>query len=89
MTRHHKILIWSVWPFVLLGVYIAGYVLSTEVFPGRFGSTRYSIRLFRSVSHERLFSPLLIAEQHLRPQDPEFSGQVHSGASLPPHDEER
>lgn len=82
-------MIWIESPFVLLGVYVAAYLLSTEVFSGRLASTRYRIRLFQSALHERLFSPLLTAEQQLRPQDPEFSGQVRSGASLPPPDEQR
>jgi hypothetical protein len=82
-----KTLLWSLAPLVLLGVYVATYFLSTEVFHGAFGSTRYRIRLFQSVWHQRVFSPLLAAEEKLRPANPEFSGQVHNGASLPPPDE--
>ena len=78
---------WSLSPLALLGVYLAAYLLSTEVFPGQLGGTRYRIRLFRSVWHQHIFAPLLAAEQQLRPADPQFSGQVRSGASLPPHDE--
>jgi hypothetical protein len=36
----------------------------------------------------RIFSPLLTVEQWLRPAEPEFSGQVRSGASLPPPDDD-
>src|SRR5947199_6981995 len=36
----------------------------------------------------RIFRPLLMVEQQLRPADPEFSGQVRSGASLPQPDED-
>src|SRR5207249_7348207 len=50
--------------------------------------TRYRIRLFRSEWHQRIFTPLLAVEQQLRPADPEFSGQVRSGASLPQPDED-
>jgi len=89
MTRksRSKILLWSLSPLALLGIYLAAYLLSTEVFPGQFGGTRYRIRLFQCVWHQRVFSPLLAAEQQLRPAEPEFSGQVRSGASLPPLDE--
>jgi len=71
-------------PFVLLSIYVSAYLLSTEVVRGSLGTTRYEIRLFRSVCHYRLFIPLLDLEQRLRPTNPEFSGQVRSGASLPP-----
>jgi hypothetical protein len=80
-------LLWSLSPLALLGVYLAAYLLSTEVFHGRLGGTHYRIRLFRSVWHQRIFIPLLATEQRLRPADPEFYGHVRSGASLPPPDE--
>ena len=68
---------------IMLSVYVGAYLLSTEIFRGQLGGTRYRIRLFQSVWHQRVFSPLLSAEQRLRPVTPEFSGQVRSGASLP------
>jgi hypothetical protein len=86
-TNQPRILLWSLVPLVLLGVYVATYFLSTEVVHGRLGNTRYRIRLFRSVWHQRVFGPLLAVEGKLRPANPEFSGQVHNGASLPPPDE--
>src|SRR2546428_9401313 len=82
------ILLWSLLPLALLTIYLAAYLVSTEVFHGRLGGTRYRIRLFCSESHQRIFRPLLTVEQQLRPADPEFSGQVRSGASLPQPDEE-
>jgi hypothetical protein len=87
LKSRSEILLWSLSPFALLGLYLAAYLLSTEIFPSQLGGTRYRIRLFRSVWHQRIFAPLLATEQRLRPADPEFSGQVRSGASLPPYDE--
>jgi hypothetical protein len=81
------ILIWSLSPLAALGVYIAAYLGSTVVFAGRLGETHYRIRLFRSELHYRAFRPLLAVEARLRPANSEFSGQVHTGASLPPPDE--
>jgi hypothetical protein len=71
----------------LFGVYFGVYLATTEVFHGRLGDTRYRIRLFRSTWHQRIFTPILMTEQSLRPGEPEFSGQVRSGASLPPAEE--
>src|SRR5436309_484399 len=71
--------LWSLAPLALLGVYFAAYLLSSEVFHGRLGSTPYRIRLFHSVWHQRLFGLLLRGEQQLRPAEPEFSGQVRGG----------
>jgi hypothetical protein len=71
----------------IFGVYLAAYLISTEVFHGHLGDTRYRIRLFQSVWHRRIFIPLLTIEQWVRPANPEFYGQVRSGASLPPCDE--
>src|SRR5206468_4332146 len=68
------ILPWSLLPLALLTIYLAAYLVSTEVFHGRLGGTRYRIRLFCSESHQRIFRPLLMVEQQLRPADPEFSG---------------
>jgi hypothetical protein len=68
-------------------MYFTAYAATTEVHHGRVGNTRYRIRLFRCPAHMRLFIPLLAAEQRLRPANPEFSGQVHSGADLPPAEE--
>jgi hypothetical protein len=84
--RRSKILALSL--IVLLSSYVGGYFFTTEVFRGRLGDTHYRIRLFHSVWHKRIFSPLLTVEQQLRPAEPEFSGQVHSGASLPPPDDD-
>ena len=84
--RRSKILVLSL--IVLLGIYVGAYFLTTEVFHGRLGDTHYRIRLFQSAWHKRIFSPLLTVEQRLRPAEPEFSGQVHSGASLPPGDDD-
>src|SRR5262245_31300665 len=86
--RCSEILLWSLSPLGLLGIYLAVYLLSTEVFHGRLGSTRYRLRLFRSEWHQRMFVPLLATERQLRPPDPEFYGHVRNGASLPPHDED-
>jgi hypothetical protein len=80
-------LIWWLSPLAIFGVYLAAYLTSTEVFPGRLGDTRYRIRLFGSVWHYRVFQPLIAVEGRLRPADPQFSGQVRGGASLPPPDE--
>jgi hypothetical protein len=86
--RHSQFFQLSLSLVALLGIYVAAYVFTTEVFHGRLGDTHYRIRLFQSVWHKRIFSPLLIVEQRLRPAEPEFSGQVHSGASLPPPDDD-
>ena len=75
-------------PLALLFVYFAAYFLSTEVFHGRLGSTTYRIRLFRCEWHQRIFAPLLVIEEKVRPAEPQFSGQVHSGVSLPPPEED-
>jgi hypothetical protein len=87
--RFLKFIWWGLLLFGLLCIYVFAYLLTTEVYHGRLGDTRYRIRLFQSVWHERIFSPLLATEQRLRPAMPEFSGQVHSGADLPPADNER
>ena len=87
MKNRIDTLIWWLSPLGIFAVYLAAYLASTEVFPGRLGDTRYRIRLFRSVWHYRVFQPLLAVEGRLRPANPQFSGQVHSGASLPPPDE--
>ena len=79
-----EIWFWWLLPVPLLGLYVAAYLLSTEVFRGQFGGDRLRIRLFQSVWHERIFRPLLIVERRLRPDDPQFHGQVRFGASLPP-----
>ncbi len=86
MSRKSRAEIWFWWlsPVALLGVDVAVYLLSTEVFHGHFAGDRLRIRLFQSVWHARVFRPLLIVEQRLRPSDPGFYGQVRSGASLPP-----
>jgi hypothetical protein len=86
--RHSKLLLLSLSLFVSLNLYIVAYLLTTEVFHGRLGDTHYRIRLFQSVWHKRIFSPLLVVEKLLRPAEPEFSGQVRSGASVPPPDDE-
>jgi hypothetical protein len=86
--RESRFLTWTLTLMTVPAVYVAAYNLSTEVFHGRLGDTRYRIRLFRSVWHQRIFAPLLSNEAALRRTEPEFSGQVHSGASLPPADEE-
>lgn len=83
-----EIWFWWLLPVPLLGLYVAVYLLSTEVFRGHFGGDRRRIRLFQSVWQERVFQPLLLVERRLRPGDPEFHGQVRSGASLPPNAEE-
>jgi hypothetical protein len=80
--------VWSLSPLALLGVYFAAYLLTTDIYRGHLGDMRYRIRLFRSTLHQRIFSPVLLVEQRLRPADPQFSGQVHSGCSLPPAEEE-
>ena len=80
-------LIWGLSPLAAFGMYLAAYLLSTDVFAGRMGDTRYRIRLFGSTAHYRVFKPLLAIEARLRPANPQFSGQVHSGASLPPPEE--
>ena len=79
---------WVLSPLALLAVYLAAYLLSTEVFCGRLGGTRYRLRFFRSMWHERIFMPLLTMERLMRPADPEFYGHVRNGASLPPPDED-
>jgi len=84
----NEILRWVLTPAFVVGLYIAAYLLTTEVFYGRLGSTRYRIRLFQSAGHQCVFFPLLSAEQRLLPRTLEFSGQVRSGASLPPHGDE-
>jgi hypothetical protein len=86
--RSSKLVLVSLSLFVFLAIYVSSYLLSTEVFHGRLGDTHYRIRLFQSVWHKRIFSPLLIVEQWLRPAEPEFSGQVRSGASVPPPDDD-
>lgn len=84
----HRALAGFLSPLALLAVYLAVYLLSTEVFHGRLGGTRYQLRLFQSVWHQRFFTPLLTTEQWIRPADPEFYGHVRNGASLPPPDED-
>ena len=78
---------WVLWLPGLAGLYVVAYLLSTEVWRGQMGETRYCIRLFRSTWHLRIFEPLVAAEQRLRPASPEFYGQVRNGASLPPMEE--
>ena len=87
--RYSRFLVLGLLLFVLLGIYIVVYFLTTEVYHGRLDGTRYRIRLFQSEWHERIFSPVLSVEKQLRPAQPEFSGQVHSGADLPPADDEK
>ena len=70
--NYAEIFVWSLAPFALLSLYVAAYLLSTEVFHGRLGETRYCIRLFRTVWHYRAFQPLWAVEEQLRPLDPEF-----------------
>jgi hypothetical protein len=79
-----NLLWWSMAPLLLVCMYFTAYVATTEVYHGQLGSTRYRIRLFRFPVHMRLFSPMLAVERRVRPANPEFSGQVHSGADLPP-----
>jgi hypothetical protein len=86
--RGTEILTWTLSLLAVPVLYVAAYVLSTEVFCGRLGDTRYRFRLFRSVWHQRIFTPLLSTESALRPADPEFYGHVRNGASLPPADED-
>ncbi len=80
-------LLWWLSPLARLGIYLWAYLVSTEVYHGRLGSTRCRIRLFYSEAHVRVFTPLLAVEQRLRLGDPQFSGQVHNGCSLPPAEE--
>ena len=70
-------------------LYVSGYFLSTTVYYGKFGVDRYDIRLFNNSFHKAAFEPLLILEKSLHDSDPAFSGQVRSGASLPPADDSR
>jgi hypothetical protein len=93
MAHKHRSKILALSLIVLLGIYVGAYFSTTEVFHGRLNDgplddTHYRIRLFHSVWHMRIFSPLLTVEQLLRPAKPEFSGQVRSGASLPPPDDD-
>src|SRR6266496_2117428 len=67
-----EIFVWSFPPLALLSLYVAAYLLSTEVFHGRLRETRYCIRLFRTAWHHRAFQPLWAVEERLRPLDPEF-----------------
>ena len=78
---------WTLWLPGLAGLCLAAYLLSTEVWRGQMGESRYRIRLFRSTWPLRAFEPLAAAEQRLRPATPEFYGQVRYGASLPPAEE--
>jgi hypothetical protein len=71
------------------GLYASSYFLTTELFHGRLGDTRYRIRLFQTAWQMRLFSPLLTVEGWTRAAEPEFSGQVFDGASLPPPDDDK
>ena len=80
-------LLW--WSMALACMYFTAYVATTEVYHGQLGGTRYRIRLFRSPAQMRLFIPLLAAEQRLRPANPEFSGQVHTGLDLPPGEDDK
>jgi hypothetical protein len=80
--------LWGLAPVGLLGVYFAAYLFTTDLHRGHLGDERYRIRLFRSELHQHIFSPLVLVEQRLRAANPRFSGQVHSGCSLPPADEE-
>ncbi len=49
----------------LFAVYLAAYLLSTEIIHGRLGCTRYRIRLFHSVWHQNVFEPLFVFEQRV------------------------
>jgi hypothetical protein len=72
-------------PMILIfSAYGLAYLLSTEVFHGRMDATRYRIRLFRTEWHLQVFRPMIAVEKWLRPQEPEFSAQIHDHASLPP-----
>ncbi len=71
---------------LILCSYGLAYLLSTEVFHGRMDATRYRIRLFQADWHIHVFRPMIAVEKWLRPQNPEFSVQVHNHASLPPAD---
>ena len=51
--------------FGILSLYGLAYLLSTEVFLGRVGSTRCNIRLFQSERHLRAFHPLIGLEQKI------------------------
>ena len=64
-----------------MSVYFVAYLLTTEIFPGRLGGTRYQLRLYRSVWHQRIFIPLLTMEKCVRSADPEFYGHVRNAAS--------
>ena len=61
---------WVLWLPGLAGLYVAAYLLSTEVWRGQMGETRYRIRLFRSTWHLRIFEPLVAAEQRPVQQAP-------------------
>lgn len=76
--------LWAAVPAMLLIAYGIAYLLSTELHRGSLGGDRLRIRLFHSASHQWLFFPMLRIEQWLWPSSVEFSGQVRSGASLPP-----
>lgn len=86
MTRKNRSTsqLWVSVPAILLFAYGVAYLISTEVHRGRSGGVLLRIRLFHSAGHQWLFSPMLRIEQWLQPSSVEFSGQVRSGASLPP-----
>ena len=65
-------------------LYLSAYLVSTDVFLGLLGATRYRIRLFQSATHREVFRPLAFLESHMSPSDREFSAEVASHASLPP-----
>ena len=69
---------------VVVGLYVAAYLFSTEIHHGRLGADRFRIRIFQTEMHRRMFVALSFLEGLLSPRDREFSTQVANHASLPP-----
>ena len=68
----------------IIGLYVAAYLLSTEIYRGQLGANRYRIRIFQNELHRQIFVPLSFLEGLVNLRDGEFSAQTKNHASLPP-----